>query len=399
MGPNDPTQPGSSIMIPERRGAWRSGPIFPRWLGPVLILLLLTLLGAGLWFYRHHLPILPTLTGLIVAAAMAFAIYQREQKVRLLHLYRAEMARRLAEERYRITLMSIGEAVIATDGEGRVELMNAVAESLTGWSQEEAQGRPLGEVFRIIHEETRQTVENPVQRVLREGIVVGLADHSLLLARDGTERPIADSGAPIRDDSGRISGVVLVFRDETQERAAQRAVAEARAFAEAIVQTVREPLLVLDPDLRVVSANRSFYRTFQVTPAETEGRLLYELGNRQWDIPALRLLLEQIVPQNTFFENFQVSHDFQRIGRRTMLLNARRLYREDKKTDLILLAIEDITERQKAEAKLKEQLEELTRWHQLILGREDRVRELKAEVNDLCRRLGENPRYPSEEAE
>ncbi len=121
-----------------------------------------------------------------------------------------------------ITLQSIGDAVISTDIEARIVLMNPVAENLTGWSREEARGRPLEEVFRIVNEQTRAEVESPVERVLREGAVVGLANHTVLIARDGTQRPIADSGAPIRVADGTITGVVLVFRDQTTERMAQR---------------------------------------------------------------------------------------------------------------------------------------------------------------------------------
>jgi len=260
---------------------------------------------------------------------------------------REALAHREAE--LRATLYSIGDAVISTDVEGCVARMNPVAERLTGWTEAEAVGRPLDEVFRIVNEETRRRVESPVARVLREGVVVGLANHTLLIARDGAEYPIADAGAPIFDPQGDVIGVVLVFRDQTEERAAQRAVQEAREYAEGIVATVREPLVVLDAGLHVVSANRSFYRTFQMRPEGTEGQLLYELGDRQWDIPALRELLEAILPQNTSFDDFEVSHEFPGLGRRTMLLNARRVYQEGKKTELILLAIEDITERKQAE--------------------------------------------------
>lgn len=117
-----------------------------------------------------------------------------------------------------ITLQSIGDAVISTDMEGRISLMNPASEALTGWRSEQALGKPLEEVFHIVNEYTRAKVENPAARVLREGEVVGLANHTLLIARDGVERPIADSGAPIRAVDGTVSGVVLVFRDQTSER-------------------------------------------------------------------------------------------------------------------------------------------------------------------------------------
>ena len=252
------------------------------------------------------------------------------------------------EAALRAVLYSIGDGVITCDRQGKVTLLNPVAEMLTGWPEAEALGKPLEEVFRIVNEETRQPVKNPLHRVLREGIVVGLANHTLLIRRNGDEIPIADSGAPIRIEEGRISGAVLVFRDQSTERAAQRQVAEARRFAEGIVETVREPLLVLDGELRVMRANPAFYRLFQTTREETENCLLYELGNGQWNIPELRRLLEEILPLNTRFNDFEVRHDFPDIGRRIMLLNARRIYHEDNKTRFILLAIEDITERQQA---------------------------------------------------
>jgi len=140
----------------------------------------------------------------------------------------------------------------------------------------------------------------------------------------------------------------------TERKQAERAVEEAREYAESIVETVRGPLVVLDAGLRVISANRSFYQTFKVTPEETRGQLLYDIGNRQLDILRLRELLEQILPENTAFEDFEVEYDFPTIGRRVMLLNARRIYREVNKTQMILLAIEDITERKQAEEMLQE---------------------------------------------
>ena len=116
------------------------------------------------------------------------------------------------------TLKSIGDAVIATDANGFVTFMNPVAEALTGWNQEDVAGKPLSEVFNIINEETGKQAEDPATRVLREGFVVGLANHTVLIAKDRMKRPIDDSGAPIRDDKGNIIGVVLVFRDITEKR-------------------------------------------------------------------------------------------------------------------------------------------------------------------------------------
>jgi len=146
---------------------------------------------------------------------------------------------------------------------------------------------------------------------------------------------------------------------EALEAENKRAEQETRAYAESIVETVREGLVVLDANLRVISANRSFYETFKVKPGETEGQLLYDLGNRQWDIPKLRELLEEILPTDTAFDNFEVEHEFKIIGRRVMHLNARRIYREIDETHLILLAIEDVTEGKRAQQALRQSSEKL----------------------------------------
>src|SRR6266508_700539 len=122
-------------------------------------------------------------------------------------------------------------------------------------------------------------------------------------------------------------------------------------YAQNIVDTVREPLLILDTTLRVRSANRAFYKTFHVSPGETVGRLIYELGNGQWDIPDLRTLLEDIVPTSSVFNDFELEHDFPTIGRRVMLLNARKL-RQGSHAELVVLAMEDVTERRRAEAEV-----------------------------------------------
>jgi len=122
---------------------------------------------------------------------------------------------------------------------------------------------------------------------------------------------------------------------------------DALEYAKSIINTVRTPLIILYEDLNVALANLSFYQVFKVKPGETEGQLVYDLGGRQWDIPKLRELLEDILPKTTSFDDFEVEHDFPDIGRRVMLLNACRIYLETNRTKLIILTIEDITERKK----------------------------------------------------
>ena len=151
-------------------------------------------------------------------------------------------------------------------------------------------------------------------------------------------------------------------------------------YAESIVETVREPLVVLASSLKVISANRSFYEIFQVTPRETEGRSIFEIGNCQWDIPALRELLEKIIPKRTHFNDFEVDHDFSAIGRKRMLLNARQVYREGHGADMILLAIEDITGRREMEEALK--ISE-TRYRRLFEAARDGILILDAETGQI----------------
>lgn len=155
---------------------------------------------------------------------------------------------------------------------------------------------------------------------------------------------------PYRTSDNKTNGVVAIFFDVTELKNAQQITEQARAYAESIVETMREPLIVLDADLKVISANRSFYQTFKVNHEETEGRFIYDLGNRQWDIPKLRHLLEELLIKNGAFDNYEIEHDFETIGPKTMLFNARRLAT----MRMILITIDDITERKKAEEKLKE---------------------------------------------
>lgn len=152
---------------------------------------------------------------------------------------------------------------------------------------------------------------------------------------------------PYRTIDNAIDGVVISFLDIYDRKTAadkieslNQSLQEARNYAEAIIDTLREPLLVLNEDLRVVSANRSFYRTFQVNPESTERRFIYDLGNRQWDMPGLRELLERIIPENNVFEDYEIEHQFPDIGLRKMRLNARKIATEKTGRALILLAIE-----------------------------------------------------------
>src|SRR5882724_6784611 len=175
---------------------------------------------------------------------------------------------RQSEERYRVTLASIGDAVISTDNKGRVTFMNAVAEEMTAWEQNEALAIPLEKVFPIINEITRRPVENPVARALREGKVVGLANHTILISRDGKEWPIDDSGAPIRGQKGDVRGVVLVFRDATKQRAAELT---ARKLT-SIVENSDDAIIGKDLNGVITSWNRGAEHIFGYSAAEAVGK-------------------------------------------------------------------------------------------------------------------------------
>ncbi|MDO8725312.1 MAG: chemotaxis protein CheB [Candidatus Methanoperedens sp.] len=150
---------------------------------------------------------------------------------------------------------------------------------------------------------------------------------------------------PYRTTENVINGAVVTFIDITERKQAEQREKDARIFAEGIVDTVRESLVVLDKDMRVMSANQAFHRTFKTSKEETENKSIFVINDRSWDIPALRKLLEEILPENTVFNNFEVEHKFPGIGYKKMLLNARRIYQEDAGADRILLAIEDVSDK------------------------------------------------------
>ncbi len=269
----------------------------------------------------------------------------------------------LGPEWWRVALESIGDAVITTDERGRITFLNPIAESLTGWSAKAASGLPLEDVFRVVNQDGRAPSENPGVRALRDGVIVGLANHSVLIARDGSEHTIEDSAAPIRNALDEVAGVVLVFRDKTERDLRERALQDALAYADDIIETLREPFLVLDPELRVVRANRSFFQDFRVTPAETIGRFVYDLGDQQWRIPKLQTLLADVLPQHRRIENFEVEHEFPHLGRRIMALNARPFPESIGRAELILLAIEDVSDRR---AQLRSVQESEDRFRRLL---------------------------------
>jgi len=224
--------------------AWYGG------LGPGLVTTLLTTLASTYYFLANRtafdIDIRDTLVRLLVFAVAALLINSLSEARR-----RAEATLQEQRERFAITLASIGDAVIATDMHGRVTFMNPIAEALTGWTLAEAQGQELADVFHIVNEHTSQPVENPAIRVLREGVIVGLDNHTILIAKDGTLHPIDDSSAPIRAEQGQISGVVLVFRDISARKQAEELLARYQLLS----QQARDIILFVRLDGQIVEAN------------------------------------------------------------------------------------------------------------------------------------------------
>jgi PAS domain S-box-containing protein len=202
----------------------------------------------------------------------------------------AEERLRESEQRWVTTLGSIGDGVIATDVSGKIVFMNEVAQKLTGWTNSAASNKPVKDVFNIVNEQTRLGVENPIAKVLKEGVVVGLANHTVLIRKDGSEVSIDDSGAPIKDKDGKTTGVVLIFRGITEHKKAEEAlrlvneeletrvqertkeVSSERQRLYSILETLPVYVILLDNDYRTAFANKVFRERF----GESNGRRCHE---------------------------------------------------------------------------------------------------------------------------
>ena len=270
-------------------------------------------------------------------------IAERKQAEEKLRKRTAELFER--EEDLSITLRSIGDAMIATDTEGKITRMNPVAEHLTGWSLAEAAGKPLEDVFRIINAQTREPVQNPIAKVLASGQVVGLANHTALIARDGTVRQIADSAAPIRDAEGRIRGVVLVFHDVTAEYQINEVLRKKTEELEGFFTIALDLLCIADLEGNFLKVNKAWEDILGYPAAELEQRKF----------------LEFVHP-----EDMQATLDaMAKLGEEKRILNFTNRYkhkdgnyrfiewRSNPHGNLIYAAARDITERKKAEEELR----------------------------------------------
>jgi|CXWL01.1.fsa_nt_gi PAS domain S-box-containing protein len=306
---------------------------------------------------------------------------------------RVEQALRRSEERLSITLQSLGDGVIATDAAGIIDLMNPAAERMCGRTAREAVGLPLEQVFRVVNAETRQPLQNPVQRVLELRGTVGLADQTTLLASDGSELQIADSAAPMRDSTGQVMGVVLVFRDVTQAYRAQQELRGRERQLTIITDALPGPVTRTDREGRYVFANTAFARAVGRTIPQILGRTRVDILGPENCAELEPLVQRALAGETLTFESpLETADD----GRRRMLLTL--LPERDDRGEVcgLVSVATDITGQKLDEEKILAQLEELLRWQDVMLNRESRVQELKDEVNALLIKAGHAPRYGPE---
>ena len=236
-------------------------------------------------------------------------------------------------------LGSVQMPILMLDGQLRIRRFTPAAEKLLNLIPTDV-GRPIGDL--------KLNLDCPdLERLIAE--VIDTVSVKEVETRDGAGRWHSLRVRPYKTLENKIDGAVVVLVDIDALKKTEREIEAARDYAEAILRTARDPLVVLRADLTVDSANEAFYKTFKLKPAETEGRLIYELSRRQWDIPRLRQLLEEIIPRDSFFNDFEITHEIPGLGLRALLLNARRLDNPEGGPERILLGIEDVTERKEAE--------------------------------------------------
>jgi two-component system, cell cycle sensor histidine kinase and response regulator CckA len=256
---------------------------------------------------------------------------------------------RASRERHRITLQAIGDAVIATDREGRIELINPVAEELTGWSAAEAIGRPMAEVFRIINEQTGEKGEDPVAMVLRQGAIVGLANHTLLIGRDGVQRPIADSGAPIRNEKGELTGVVVVFRDQSAERQSAKILQESEKNLLAAQAVAHVGSWRIDLDSGTVSGSAEARRIYGLDKKQVTLETIQAIPLPSYR-PQLDAALDNLVSKGIPYDiEFQICRPVDQA-----LRHIHTVAQYDPENNTVIGTIHDITERVKLEEQLRQ---------------------------------------------
>jgi PAS domain S-box-containing protein len=291
-------------------------------------------------------------------------------------LYKHNMEKRLREkEKWLSTILNgIGDAVVATDTKENVIFINQVAEKLTGWKEEDATGRPLEEVFNIVNEETGEDVENPVKKVLRDGAVIGPANHTILITREGNKIPIDNSGSPIRDDKGNIIGVVLVFHDITRRKKSDELILQSKQDWENTFNTITDMVTVHDKDFNIIKANKAAEKILNLPLLKSTETKCFKYYHGT-DVPPERCPSCQCLKTEkpAVFEIFEPHLN--------MFIEIRAIPRFDEKNRLVGLihVVRDITERKKTEEELRRHRNEL----------QELVKERTAEVIKANKQLQE----------
>ena len=265
----------------------------------------------------------------------------------------AEEALRESEQRWETTLASIGDAVIATDVNGNIVFMNGEAEELTGWTLSEASLKPVKTIFNILNEQTRFEVENPIDKVLKEGMVVGLANHTVLIRKDVSEIPIDDSGAPIKDKDGKTIGVVLVFRDVTERRKTEASLKEIKDQLELQVKRMPIGCIVWDKDFKVSSWNPAAETIFGYSAKDIIGKHPYGTIVPKEAQPRVEKVWQRLLEGDETANS--INDNLTKQGKLiTCSWSNTPLKREDNSVIGALSMVQDITERKEAEKKLEE---------------------------------------------
>ena len=270
-------------------------------------------------------------------------------------LQQTNVTLQVSEEKLAVTLNSIGDAVIATDADARVTLLNPLAEKLTGWTQAQASGRPVDEIFHILNQETRQPSAIPVMETLAHGTIQGLANHTLLIARDGSECAIADSCAPIRDRDGQVIGAVLVFRDVTEEYAVQQALRDQQFYTRSLIESNIDALMTTDPSGIITDVNQQMVALTGCARDELIGTAFknYFTDPVRADAGIKRALSEKKV------SDYELTASHRHDGETVVSYNAATFYDRDGKLQGVFAAARDITERKRLDQVLLDKNTEL----------------------------------------
>jgi len=309
-------------------------------------------------YYRQLMIVLFMVLSIGAFISLTAFIYNYRQADVYKQLFNKEKELRDQQEEYRVILYSIGDGVITTDEKGMVKVVNKVAEELTGWDENQAGGKYIEEVFDIVNEDTLEKHENPVSKVVREGITVGLANHTLLISKDGNKKPIADSGAPIRDGAGNITGVILVFRDQSADRDAQHKLVKKSEQLESIFENMINAFIIWESifndedkyvSFRFGKFNKAFSQISGLEYDEVYGKDVFEVWpetEQSW----VDVYGEVAVTGRS--RSFEMYH---KPTEGYYYCNA---YRPSDSRDRVCVIFEDITERKENEERIKNVLAE-----------------------------------------